>query len=305
MAKVKPAFDQQVVFLPIDTIAPQKVLPADFKKSTTYKRISASLEHVGLIEPLVVYPRGPRDYLLLDGHTRLDILKQSGATEVRTIFAMDDEAYTYNRRVNHAPPVAEYFMMLKALSHGVSEERLAEVLNVSVYAIRQRRSMLEGVCAEAIEILRNSHVTASAFAVLKKMKPIRQIEAAEHMRATVTYSVRFAQALLEVTRPEFLVETPVKRKPTIEASSVAAQGMLEQETDLLIRELKAVEESYGTDMLTLSIGCGYFERLLSNSRVEKHLEKHHPDILGELRKLISEIKPQDRNNSNTAAMKIS
>ena len=89
-SKVKPAFNQQVVVLPIETIVPQKELSLEFRKSTTYKRISASLEHVGLIEPLVVYPRGPRDYLLLDGHARLDILKQRGVTEVRTIFAMDD-----------------------------------------------------------------------------------------------------------------------------------------------------------------------------------------------------------------------
>src|SRR6476661_1395873 len=124
MAKVKPAFDQHVVVLPIDTIVPQKVISSDYRKNAIYKRISASLEHVGLIEPLVVYPRGPRDYLLLEGHTRLEILKQLGVTEVRTIFAMDDEAYSYNRRVNHSPPVAEYFMMQKAISHGVSEERL-------------------------------------------------------------------------------------------------------------------------------------------------------------------------------------
>jgi hypothetical protein len=124
-SKVKPAFDRQVVILPVDAIVAQRELPPEFRKTTTYKRISASLEHVGLIEPLVVYPRGPRDYLLLDGHARLDVLKQRGVTEVRTIFAMDDEAYTYNKRVNHSPPVAEHFMMLKALSNGVSEERLA------------------------------------------------------------------------------------------------------------------------------------------------------------------------------------
>ena len=300
-SKVKPAFNQQVVVLPIETIVPQKELSLEFRKSTTYKRISASLEHIGLIEPLVVYPRGPRDYLLLDGHARLDILKQQGVTEVRTIFAMDDEAYTYNKKVNHAPPVAEYFMMLKALSHGVTEERLAQVLNVSVSAIRQRRNMLDGICKEAVEILRNRDVSPAVFGFLKKMKPIRQIEAAEHMHATGTHTVRFARALLEVTRPEMLVEVPSKRKPTIEATSRAAQAMLEQETDLLIRELKAVEESYGTDMLTLSIACGYVERLLSNSRVEKHLDKHHSDILGELRTLLADVKPQKGKSPEVAA----
>src|SRR5271167_3198986 len=181
--KVKPAFDQHVVVLPIDVIVPQREIPAELRKSTTYRRISSSLAHVGLIEPLVVYPRGPRDYLLLDGHVRLDILKQSGSTEVRTIFAMDDEAYTYNKRVNHAPPVAQHFMILKALKNGVSEERIATALNVNVGSIRKKRDMLDGICPEAIEILRNSHMTADAFAVLRKMKPVRQIEAAEYMLA--------------------------------------------------------------------------------------------------------------------------
>jgi hypothetical protein len=153
---------------------------------------------------------------------------------------------------------------------------------------------------EAIEILRNSNVSAAAFAALKKMKPIRQIEAAEHMHATGTFSVRFAQALLEVTRPELLVETSSKPKPTIEATSVAAQAMLEQEMDLLIRELKAVEESYGTDMLTLSIACGYVERLLSNARVEKHLDKHHSDILRELRALLADVKQKDKSSEAAA-----
>jgi hypothetical protein len=36
----------------------------------------------------------------------------------------------------------------------------------------------------------------------------------------------------------------------------------------------------------------YVERLLSNPRIERHLDKHHPDILGELRTLIAEVKPQ-------------
>jgi hypothetical protein len=289
-SKVKPAFTQHVVTLPIGSIVPQKTVSADVRKNVTYKRIRTSLEHIGLIEPLVVYPRGPNDYLLLDGHVRLDILKETGVTEVRTIFATDDEAYTYNKRVNHAPPVAEHFMILKALSSGVSEERIAQVLNVDVAAIKQKRKLLDGICPEAVEILRNSDVCAGTFAILRKMRPIRQIEAAEHMHATATFSILFAKALLEVTRPEFLLEVPSKRK--IEATSTAAQGMLEEETESLIRDMKAVENSYGTDMLTLSIACGYLERLIGNSRVEKHLDKHHSDIAAELRLLLTEVRPE-------------
>jgi hypothetical protein len=287
--KVKAAFNQQVIVLPIQSIVPQREILPSYRKSPIYLQISASLEHVGLIEPLVVFPKEPSEYLLLDGHVRLDILKRSGAVEVRTIFATDDESYTYNKRVNHAPPVAQHFMILKALKNGVSEERIATALNVNVGSIRKKRDMLDGICPEAIEILRNSHMTADAFAVLRKMKPIRQIEAAEHMAAGGTYTVLFAKALLEVTRPELLVEGPTSRKS--DTKSAGARVMLEQEADFLLKDLKAVEDSYGTDILILTMSCRYIERLLENARVERHLSKHHPDILNTLSGLLSEVGP--------------
>ena len=53
--------------------------------------------------------------------------------------------------------------------------------------------------------------------------------------------------------------------------------MLEQETESLVRDLKSVEDSYGTDILALTVICGYVERLLGNVRVERHLGKHKPD----------------------------
>jgi hypothetical protein len=66
--------------------------------------------------------------------------------------------------------------------------------------------------------------------------------------------------------------------------------MLEQETETLVRDLKAAEDSYGTDILALTVVCGYIERLLGNVRVERHLSKHQPDILNTLRNSVSEAK---------------
>ena len=272
-----------------ESITPQKQIAACTRRSSLYKQITASIEHVGLIEPLVVFPRKAGDYLLLDGHTRFDILKGAGAKEVRVIFAKDDEAYTYNKRVNHLPPIAQHFMILKALKNGVSDERIAISLNVNVSNIRKKRDMLVGICPEVVELLRDREVTAGAFSVLRKMRPIRQIEAAEHMIASGTFSVPFAKALLEVSRRELLLEPPAPRN--IEAGSAAAQALLEQENDSLLKGLKNIEASYGTDILTLSIVLGYIERLLSNPRVERHLTKYHSDILLSLRALLLEVKP--------------
>ncbi len=288
-SKIKAAFEPQVLVVPIETIKPQRELPRDARLSVAYKRVWASIGLIGQIEPLVVFPRKPDDYLLLDGHVRLDVLKSNGATDARVLFALDDEAYTYNTKVNHVYSVAEHFMILKALSSGVGEDRIALALNVNVAAIRAKRDMLDGICTEVVNMLRNKDVRSRAFAILKKMKPARQIEAAEYMSATNNYSAVFAESLLVMTHPDSLADAPPKKPP--ETCSAAAQIMLEQETDSLLDNLKTVEQSYGTDVLTLSISCGYIIRLLRNAKVERHLEKHHPDILTELRALLSEVKP--------------
>ena len=290
MTTVRQAFGKTIVQLPIESVVPQRKLSDKFLKSVTFKRIAASISHIGLVEPIAVYPRGPNEYLLLDGHIRLHVLKDRGAVEVPAILESDDEAYTYNKRVNHAPTVAEHLMILKALANGVSQETLADALNVDVADIQKKRSMLDGICPEVVEILRNTDTPGRTFGVLKKMKAVRQITAAEHMRASGTYSYPFAMALLEVTRPEFRLDPAMKHRAR--PASPAEQEMLEEESDCLVRDLKAMEESYGTDVLTLSIASAYIRRLLANSAVEHFLERYHDDVLGQLRTFLSEARPE-------------
>jgi RepB plasmid partitioning protein/ParB-like nuclease family protein len=280
------AFERAECTLPITSIVPQRVITDEFRGSARYRQIAQSIESVGIIEALVVYPRKSDDYLLLDGHLRLDIMKARGEANVRCTLATDDEAYTYNKKVNHSPPVIQHFMILKALQNGVGEKRLAEALSVDVKNIRKKRDMLNGICPEAIELLRHKPVALEVFAVLRKMKPVRQVEAAEHMLAGAAFSTLFAKSLLAVTKPEFLVQPT--RRPQVTANSIAAQEMLGKETEQLIRDLKAIEDSYGTDVLTLTVCCGYFKRMLSNPRIERHLTRNHPDLFGALKTAISD-----------------
>lgn len=53
-------------------------------------------------------------------------------------------------------------MILKAIKSGVSEERIAKVLNVDVASIRQKRDLLEGICKEAAEILKTRQMSPLA-----------------------------------------------------------------------------------------------------------------------------------------------
>src|SRR5581483_10154531 len=134
--RVRSAFERYVITLPVASIVPQREIPNSTKTTACYQQIEASLEHIGLIEPLVVFEREKGSFLLVDGHSRFEILKSKGATEVKCILARDDESYTYNKRVNHAPPIAQHFMLLEVLKNGVPEERVAAALNVDVRTIR-------------------------------------------------------------------------------------------------------------------------------------------------------------------------
>jgi hypothetical protein len=280
------AFEKVECTLPLTKITAQRPIAPEDRLTTKYKLISNSIKAVGIIEALVVYPTSSGEYLLLDGHTRLDVLKHLGAKEVRCTLSTDDEDYTYNKKVNHASSIAQHFMILKALEHGVCEERLAEALSVNIRNLRLRRDLLNGICHEAVQLLRNRKVAIGVFAVVRKMKPLRQVEAAEHMIAGSTYSVAFAKALLAVTKPELLVK-PI-RKPKIAATSHAAQDMLGIETERLVKDLKRIEESYGKDLLTLTVCAGYLRKLLANTRVERYLSRDHSELLEVIKDGIAE-----------------
>ena len=286
---VKTAFQPNLVVLPIPCIVPLREVKVALRRTSKYQQIAASLQHVGLIEPLVVFPIGKDQYWLLDGHVRLDILKANQVGEVRCLLATDDETYNYNKRVNFLPAIAEHHMILKALANGVSEECIAAALNLDVASIRRKRSLLDGICPEAAAMLKEKRVTGRALAVLRKMKPIRQIEAAELMIASNSFSTTFAKALLLATKPEYLCE-PLKPEPKVDAA--AREALMEEETSGLLRDLKAVEESYGIDILNLVVSCRYAAGLLKNGAVKRYLAKEHLDLLRELEQLVTEVEAE-------------
>jgi hypothetical protein len=88
------------------------------------------------------------------------------------LIATDDEAFTYNHKVNRIAPIQEHFMIMKALGNGVSEQRIATTLNVDVGAIRQKRDLLNGVCPEAVSLLKDRQTSVGAIRELKRALPI-------------------------------------------------------------------------------------------------------------------------------------
>ena len=283
MTKQVPlAFDPQGIVIPITSILPLKQIKTPIRSSQKYQQVLASVREVGIIEPLIVFPQAGKSdsFLLLDGHIRLEVLKQLEQTHARCLIATDDETYTYNRRVSRMATIQEHAMILKATRNGVSEERIAKVLKVDVASIRQKRDLLNGICREAAEILKNRHVSLGAFLFLRKMKPMRQIEVSELLVATANFTVPYVKALFAATHPDMLIE-PDKHK-VVEGLTPEQLSKMEKEMETLQRDLKLVEESHGNQVLNLVLARGYLSKLFVNTRITRYLGQHHADIFREL-----------------------
>jgi ParB-like chromosome segregation protein Spo0J len=288
MAKeVRIGFDPNGVILPIGSILPLRQLKPGVRVTQKYQQILASVREVGIIEPLIVFPQDRKAamYILLDGHLRLEVLKELGQTSARCLISTDDEAYTYNRRVSKLATIQEHMMVLNAITKGhVSEERIAKALNLDIASIRGKRDLLIGIGTEAAEVLKNRNISPNVFAALRKMKPMRQLEVAELLVAANNFSVPYTKALLAATPVEMLVD-PDKRK-VIEGLTPEQIAKMEKEMDSLQRDLKLIEASHGNEVLNLVLGRGYLAKLFSNARVVRYLAQHYPDILRELQAIV-------------------
>jgi len=283
--KIKLAFETTSLRIPLTDIEMLRAMTPSIKKSVKYAQIEASIREVGIIEPpVVVRVKGKDDrYRLLDGHIRVEILKERGDKNVVCLVATDDEAITYNKRISRMAIVQEHKMILKALEKGVSEERLARALNVNITSIRDKRRLLDGICDEVAKLLQDRMVPINTFSELKKLKPMRQLEAAETMIAMNKFSWPYAKSLLAATPQSQLVSD---KKKAVRGLSDEQIDHMEREATNIDREFRMIEQSYGTDHLDLVLATGYLCRLIENVRVVHHLARYHPELLSEFQRIV-------------------
>lgn len=281
---VEMGFDRNSVRVPIAKLRPLHAISETVRKSRKFSQIVSSIREIGIIEPPVVAKcrDDATSYLLLDGHLRIEVLKDMGETEVTCLVSTDDEGFTYNKRVNRLAIIQEHKMILKAIERGAPEKRIASALNIDVSTLRHKVRLLDGICSEAADLLKDKHVAGNAFSELKKMTPLRQIEAAELMIAMNKFTGSYARALLAATAKDQLVK-PIN--PKMKGLTDEQVALMEREASNLEREFKIAEQSYGTDHLDLVLAKGYLAKLLRNTRIARFLTNHHLEIMNEFRKI--------------------
>lgn len=285
-APVKISFTQAVIDLPLDTILPVRPMTTRITASRRYGRIVASIHEVGVIEPLVVAkPDGDRRHMLLDGHLRLHALAADGAATAPCIVSDDDEAFTYNKRVNRLATVQEHYMISRALDRGVPAAMIAAALGIDEKVVARRRNLLDGIAPEAVEILKDRQVNSLVFDVLRKLKPHKQFGAAEMMASMNNFTASYAKAILAATRQDDLAKPDQPKK--IAGVTPDQMRRMERELESLNADYKARESTFGDDVLQLVLSSRYLERLIANENVARYLGSRHADILSQFQTIVS------------------
>ncbi len=283
-AQLNAAFKFEGVTVRLDKLLPTRTTGEKVKQSAKYRALLASVREVGIVEPLSVFPQKGGRYLVLDGHARVEALRELGILEAPCLIAAQDEGYTYNQKVNRIAPIQANRMILKALDAGVPEERIAKALNLAVQTVRNNRRLLQDICPEAVELLRDKQVAQGTLTLLKRVKPIRQIEMAEIMVAAGTYSATYARALVMTTAKEQLVDPESPKKiPGIKPEDLAR---IEHEMRVQEKDFRMLDETYNEHVMALTIARGYLRPLLENGRVVRFLAQNFRELLTEFQRIV-------------------
>jgi len=283
----KTSFELQPIRLRLDSIFPVRKVAEPEKGVSRFRAILSSIKEVGMIEPLIVHPQKGKSgfYSLLDGHLRLHALKQLGHTEADCLISTDDESFTYNARINRVAAIQEHRMIAKAVQNGVAPEKIAAALNRKLHEIKAMLNLLTGVNELAADLLKDKPIYPKALYLLRRVTGPRQIEMAELMISANNFTEGYAEALVVGTPKNELVrpEEP-KTKKNLSAEQIAR---MEAEMETLEHDFRAVEQTYGENVLNFTVAKAYVNKLLENARVLKFLASKHPDLLSAFQDIIA------------------
>ena len=161
-------------------------------------------------------------------------------------------------------------MIVRAVERGVPPERIAELTIFDVGTIQCRFELLDGICPEAVDMLKDTTCPMIVFEIFRQMAPIRQVEAAELMIGQNNFSLMFAKALLAATNEKQLVDPRKRKSKGTNPFTPEQTAPMDRELTNLQTQVKSIEESYGVDNLHLP-PKGYVAKLLGNARVVRWL----------------------------------
>lgn len=247
-------------------------------------RIAASIEAVGLIEPLVVFPEQDH-YVILNGYVRYTILLEMGVESVPCILWKEKEAFTGNRMVNRLSPIQEVRMIKQSLEE-LDEKTIAKALAMNHIAHRLNGSLLKQLSQRVAAAFDAGKITKACAHQLTWVKPGRQDEILDLMENYKDFSIPFAQT--------WILKTPVGQRTKKGLGTRSLWDRSEKRKADLLKNLKDAEEKhdfysalyrqYSINLLKLVI---YARTLISNERVAAYLQQAHSNVFTTFQEIIT------------------
>ncbi|WP_426575874.1 plasmid partitioning protein RepB C-terminal domain-containing protein [Xenorhabdus stockiae] len=280
---IRQCFENHFQTFAIEKLSQSRTLPINIKSSNKYKQILTSISEIGLIEPVIIYLDDNGGQKILDGHLRIEALKDLGISHAHCLISPVDEAYSYNKRVSRLSILQEQKMLKKAVESGVPIEKLSAVLGVSPNIINTRLHISDGISGEVIALLAEKNIPQNVFDVLRKIKPYKQMEFVTTMITLNNFTRKFALSMLHALSPEHLV---AKNKNQSENKDIIKTlARLEKEMAALQIETQNLKDEYAENSLSLTIVKGYIAKLLSNNSIVHWLYENEIEYLGVLKKI--------------------
>ncbi|MGC1015741.1 plasmid partitioning protein RepB C-terminal domain-containing protein [Pantoea agglomerans] len=282
---IKYCFNEKTVSFKLSDLIYTKKTPTNYKSSQKYIQIKSTISALGLVEPILIYIDGADGTAkILDGHLRVEALKDIGEERVACLVSTVYDTYTPNKKVNRITIIQIQKMLKEAVRVGVPEDMLCSALNISSDSLKSNLSVLKGICPEVIELFNDRDIPKNTFMILKRMIPFRQIECANLMIKFDNYSKIFAQSLYHSSSPELLND---KGKSNIDERSGNRKAIerLEKEMAQVHFDTQKIKENYGSNSLKLTIVISHIKKILENPKVFHWLLRNKKDYLSELTKI--------------------
>jgi ParB/RepB/Spo0J family partition protein len=302
---------KQIKTIPIDQI---RYLNPRVRNRRNFQEIVQSIARVGLKRPITVSPRKAEtdsaSYDLVCGQGRIEAFIQLGQTTIpaivieaeesdclvmslvencarrqhRAIDLLADITTLRGRGYNDREIAAKIGVIAKAIERNVPRDKIARALDINVRSLARKVRLLDGICQEAIGLLKDKICPMAVFDVLRKMNPMRQIETAEFLINANNFSISYASAILAGTPQAQLVDAQTPKR--LKGMTAEAIARMERELTRLREAITSIQDSYGQDHLHLTVVKGHLTKLIGNERVAKYLARYQPEFLGEFQKIV-------------------
>ncbi|MEB2420593.1 plasmid partitioning protein RepB C-terminal domain-containing protein [Citrobacter sp. R-1.5.2] len=281
---IKQCFNNHFHLYPIDILSPSRSIPVNIRSSNKYKQILTSIAEIGLIEPIMIFITENGEHKILDGHLRIEALKDLEVTHAHCLISPVEDTYSYNKRVNHLTILQEQRMLQKAVESGVSVEKLCAVLGLSQGIINTRLRISEGISKEALALLADKNVSQNVFDVLRKIKLHKQMDFVSTMVTLNNFTKKFALSMLHALPAEYLVRKPDNAPD--DKDMIKTLARLEKEMAALQVETQDIENEFAENNLNLMVVRSYIAKLLSKNEIIHWLYDNKSEYLDVLKKVL-------------------